>query len=67
MMIRTFFTFFLVIIKVHGDNNILYPNFPRQAEFLIENIINDGQHKRTFFQCTYDYNNNRTIRNKIGQ
>lgn len=62
-MIRTFFIFFLVIIKVHGDNNILYPNFPRQAEFLIENIINDGQHKRTFFQCTYDYNNNRLILN----
>ena len=35
-----------------------YPNFPRQAEFLIESIINDGQYQRIFFECIYDYDKN---------
>jgi hypothetical protein len=51
----------MLIIKVHGDDNVTYPNFSRQAQFLIENIINDGQHKRIFFECIYDYDNNHLI------
>jgi hypothetical protein len=52
-----------LIIKVHGDDNDTYPKFPKQAEFLIENIITDGQHKRIFFECIYDYENNYLILN----
>ena len=51
----------LVINKVHGNDNVTYPNFPRQAEFLIESIILDGQHQRTYVESIYDYDNNRLI------
>ena len=49
-----FFLLLLLVIKVHGDDKIEYPKFPRQAEFLLENLINDGQHRRILFQCYYD-------------
>lgn len=61
IMLCMFYIFFLLIIKVHGDNNIVYPTFPRQAEFLLESIINDGQHRRMLFECIYDYDNNQLI------
>jgi hypothetical protein len=50
-----------LIIKVHGDNNIPYPNFPRQAEFLIESILNNGQDQRISFECIYDYDQNHLL------
>ena len=52
---------FYLIIKVHGDDNVTYPNFPKQAEFLIESIILDGQHQRTYVETIYDYDNNSLI------
>ena len=51
----------LLIIKVHGNDKNEYPKFPHQAEFFLENLINDGQHQRILFQCYYDYNGNHLI------
>ena len=53
--------FFVLIIKVHGDDKVEYPRFPRQAEFLLESLVNDGRHERVVFQCIYDYDQNRLI------
>lgn len=51
----------LFIIKVQGDDKNEYPKFPHQAEFLLENFINDGQHIRILYQCYYDYHRNQLI------
>ena len=52
---------FLVVLHVHGDNSPSYPSFPKQAEFLQESIILDGQHERSVLECIYDYEKNRLI------
>jgi hypothetical protein len=65
MMTRTFYfvvaTLFALLIKIHADDNVTYPNFPRQAEFRIESIIIDSQHSRSSVHTIYDYDNNRLI------
>jgi hypothetical protein len=65
MMMRTFYISVVVLLtlinKIHGDDKAVYPIFPRQAEFIIESIIIDGQHPRTYVECIYDYDVNRLI------
>ena len=65
MMMRTFYIYIVVLFtlinKIHGDDKATYPNFPKQAEFIIESIILDGQHQRTFVETIYDYGNNSLI------
>lgn len=52
---------FFVVLHVHADDGPPYPTFPKQAEFLLESIILDGQHERTVLECIYDYQKNRLI------
>lgn len=53
---------FTLIIIIHGQDNVEYPNFPSQAEFLIEQITLDGQQKRTYDEYIYDFDNNYLIK-----
>jgi hypothetical protein len=62
---HTFYLFiialFYLILKLHADDNVTYPSFPRQAEFSFETIITIGQYKRTFAEIIFDYDTNRLI------
>ena len=51
----------LFYIDVKCQDIQKYPIFPRQAEFLVENFINDGHNQRNNFECIYDYDANRLI------
>ncbi|CAF0809093.1 unnamed protein product [Adineta steineri] len=52
---------FFIVSKISGNDNITYPNFPRQAEFIRENIITQGQYKRVSSEFIFDSYNDRLI------
>lgn len=54
---------FALLINLTCQEIPIYPNFPSQAEFVIENIVVDSQQRRNSFQCVYDYEGNRLILN----
>ncbi|CAF1632078.1 unnamed protein product [Rotaria magnacalcarata] len=61
--LHSFFAAILtLIIIIHGDDNVVYPSFPRQAEFTIEHLKLDGQDRRTHEDYIYDYDNNYLIK-----